>query len=511
MKRLNVIMKNINVKRLILTIFAIFYFAVTNICIFYGYQYEPEYTYVSSGLKIFGVVLIFAIFSPIFYFIIIHLYGDKEKFKLKSFVISVAACILNVVYAINSYHLDKKFGTFSNEWGDTTSILFFIIAYLFVWQKLNWLNKMKYKLLNLTSYKKSRKRKNNVKFVLNFLTENPLFVMFVLLQGLAVSSLIGNRYTFKQWIENDEKAVLLIILAMAIMSLMQLTILIGLTALYKNRKIYSIIIASVASMFIMPIALNYDFFDYHIDIFYIKDKMASAIESKKVAKQHRKDLEKELENGSKKFLENFEIANDIHVAKVGQVIKFGKTFVKNNMSGKEDAYYYVLKKENEILTLISLFCIDYVDNDFMYKNGNKGYYDYLDNAYYINAFTDAEKKIIVDTIAKDQSKHKVYLPNTNDLLLLSNMENKANLGVVNDTLLKEIRKHKTIFNDFYFRGACEYLIEPHILKPNTIRTRIIYNGVNDDAVYDYDEKRNLDYHGEMTIFIRTKISIRIDN
>lgn len=90
------------------------------------------------------------------------------------------------------------------------------------------------------------------------------------------------------------------------------------------------------------------------------------------------------------------------------------------------------------------------------------------------------------------------------------MNNKVNLGVVNDTLMKEIRKHMTVFNDHYFRGTCEYLLEPHILKPNTIRTRLYYQGVENSVICDYDEKGKLDYHGVMSIFVRTKISVDIN-
>ena len=504
-------MKNIDVKKLIVTAFAIFYFAVMNICIFYGFQYEPEYTYVGTEYKMILLVLVFAIFSSIFYFIIIHLYGDTEKFKLKTFVITLIAAALNVAYAINNYHLDKKYGTLSKLWGDTTAIIFLVIAYLFVWQKINWLNKMKQKLLNLNTYKKSRKKKNIILTILNSLTENPLIIILILLLIIIMTDLIGRRYSFGQWIEYDLSPAAIIELAMVLMSLIQLAIVLGLNAFYKNKKtIYSIIAVLLASMLIAPIAFNYDFFDYHIDIFHLKNQIERSIEDKKAASEYKKELEEELKNGPIKFLENFEIAKDIHEAKVGQVVKFGKTFVKNDISNKEDAYYYVLNKEDNILTLISLFCVDYVDNDFIYENGNKGYYDYFDNEYYKNAFNDAEKKMIVDTVAQDQNKHKVYVPSVNDLLIMDSMNNKVNLGVVNDTLMKEIRKHITVFNDHYFRGTCEYLLEPHILKPNTIRTSLYYQSVENSVIRDYDEKRQLDYHGVMSIFVRTKISVDIN-
>lgn len=501
-------MKNANVKKLILTAFAIFYFAVMNICIFYGFQYESEYTHVGTEYKMILLVLVFVIFSSIFYCIIIYLYGDTEKFKLKTFVISFIAGFLNIAYAVNVYYLDKKYGTFAYSMGDPT--VFLIIAYLFVWQKLNWLNKMKYKLLNLNAYKKSRKKKNIILFILNFLTENPIVIILILLLFIIISDLLGRRYSFKQWVEYDLTQAALIEFAMAIMSLMQLAIVLGLNGFCKNKKLYSVIVVSVISLFMAPIVFNYDLFNYHIDIFYLKNRIVNAIEDKKAASKYKKELEKELKNGPIKFLENFEIAKDIHEAKVGQVVKFGKTFVKNDISNKEDAYYYVLNKEDNILTLISLFCVDYVDNDFIYENGNKGYYDYFDNEYYKNAFNDAEKKMIVDTVAQDQSKHKVYVPSANDLLIMDSMNNKVNLGVVNDTLMKEIRKYMTVFNDHYFRGRCEYLLEPHILKPNTIRTCLYYQSIENSVICDYDKKRQLDYHGVMSIFVRTKISLDIN-
>ena len=507
-------MKNIKTKKLILTIFAVLYFVITNICIYYGYKYMSEYyaasnSFLSEG-SIVGMCLIYTLLSSLFYFLIIYLYEDSENAKLKTFFICAICLILHLVYAIVNIDVYKVYGTLSyTVVGKEITIMFLTTVYLLVWAKINWLVNTKNKLLNLNINKKSRKKKNIVLSILNFLIENPLVLIFILLQIIILSTSYLNRYDMKYVIEEGEIPILLIVFALALVSLVQLAIVLALNAFCKNKHaIKGIVVVTIIVLICMPNLMGYDFFQYHFDFYNIKKQIVKSINEKKNASEHKKEVEEALKNGSKKYLSNFEVADDIDVAKTGQVVKFGKTFVKNEMSNKEDAYYFVLNKEDNVLTLVSLYCIDVIDNDFIYKNGSKGYYDYLDNEYYKNAFNDKEKSMIVDIEAEDKSKHKVYIPNTKELLLLKSKNDKASLGVVNDTLLKEIRKHYKVFNDYYFRGELKYLIEPHILKPNTIRMRACANN-SLDVIHDYDEKKSLDVYGMWSFFLRTKIMVDV--
>lgn len=497
-------MKNINVKKLILIIFTIFCFVAINICMYYGYQYGPVYAYTSEENIIIKLVLVYALLSSIFYFMIIYLYGDTEKFKLKTLLFSAICCILHILYPIASYKIPLKSKTLSYAIrGNTGAPLFLVIAYIFVWLKINWLQKTKYRLLNLTTYKKSRKKKNLVLSILDFLTENPLIIVAFLL--LAVVLPLIDFKDLGRWFEYGIKPALIILIAMAIMSIIQIAIVMVINAFYKDKKtIREIIIVSVALIFLIPYLFEYDYFDYR----YIKDKIVEEINYKKEADENKKQLEKELASGAKNFLSDFEVAENINTAKKGDVVKFGRTFVKNDMSNKEDAYYYVLEKKDKVLTLVSLYCIDMADIDSICGNGYKGYYDYLDSEYYNNAFSDEEKKMMVDIKAQDNSIHKVYVPSAKDIQLMIQANDKSFYGVVNNTTLKEIRKHTTVFNDHYFRGICDYLLEPHMLKPNTIRIKRLNDNDYAGAICDYsndDIKRG--YYGVGRIFLRTKIMV----
>ena len=210
-----------------------------------------------------------------------------------------------------------------------------------------------------------------------------------------------------------------------------------------------------------------------------------------------------VKNLIKGYLGNYEVVDDIYKAEERQVVKFGKTFVKDNKSNKEDAYYYVLKKDDNILTLISLYCIDEVSSDFICENGIEELYKYFDSEYYNNAFNDTEKNMIVDIVAANKSKHKVYLPNAEDVLLMLS-DYKAAFAVANYTLYEKMKKQYSYQTDLYTNGYLAYHVEPSVLKPNTIRIKYNFSDYI-GSIVDYDIK-NLT---ENNYTVRTKIMVDI--
>ncbi|MBR3289075.1 MAG: hypothetical protein IKI71_04860 [Lachnospiraceae bacterium] len=147
------------------------------------------------------------------------------------------------------------------------------------------------------------------------------------------------------------------------------------------------------------------------DISLISD-LRDDINYKQKEKSSAKLDEKYKKESIKNYLEKFHIASNIKNANEGEIVKFGKTFLKTNPWSKEDNYYFVYKKEGNELTLLSLYIIDKLENDdLMVENGEYRYKTYLDTTFYENAFTRAEKKMIVEKTYEDGRKHKVYVPN----------------------------------------------------------------------------------------------------
>ena len=492
-------MKNVNLKKIIISIIAMIFFVLMNICIFFCLE---QY----SINEIIGIIAIYAIYSSLFCFVILHFYRDNSKriYKIVSFVVSAICCIMHCMYE----YLAKNF-YYSHE----PLIILAIILYLFVWVKLNWLRNIEKIITKVENTdKKSRIKRNVLISIFDLLIENPIAVYIVgFIVLVIIFDIITNHYSIVSIIEKDGIPFLTILGVIIIISIVQLAIVFALNAFAKNKKVIYVVIGVMCAIILfVPSDFKTELFGYDLNLITIvKNGVINKINDKIAEIKSKQEIDGQYKDGITKYLSIFDLVEDIHNANAGQVVKFGKSFLKSNISNKEDAYYYVLEKNENILTLISLYCIDVIDNNYIYKNGNKGYYDYLDNEFYNNAFDSNEKNMIVDIVAVDKTKHKVFIPSTKDVFLMDNNTSTNPVkGVVNNTLYNELKKHIAIFNDYYLRGVCEYIIEPHILKPKTIRTRfLIEDGIK--RIFDYDETKQLDYHGVMSIFLRTKIMVDI--
>ena len=220
-----------------------------------------------------------------------------------------------------------------------------------------------------------------------------------------------------------------------------------------------------------------------------KYKIQDSIESKK-----RNELTKErMHEYIGRLISNYTIATDIKNAKAGDVIAFGKSYTKANKKSSLDSYYYVFDKEGNILTLISFYIQDVLEyKDVASEETIESYKKYLDTEFYNNAFSDEERMCIVEKIYEDGNSHKVYLPSTKDV-------NKYDLTEGFGKVLTISCPDKNLYDSYFCKKnafnldgkSIKYLLSPHILKPNTVRSieMRMKNKRNMLEISDYNELR----------------------
>lgn len=218
-------------------------------------------------------------------------------------------------------------------------------------------------------------------------------------------------------------------------------------------------------------------------------KVQNSIERKK-----RNELTKErMHEYIDRLISNYTIATDIKNAKVGDVVAFGKSYTKANKKSSLDSYYYVFDKDGDMLTLISFYLQDVVEyKDVASAETIESYKKYLDTEFYNNAFNDKEKLCIIERIYEDGNSHKVYLPSTKDV---NKYDLTESLGKVITISCPDKNLYDSYFckkNAFNLDGeSIKYLLSPHILKPNTIRSiqMGMKNKRNMPIIRDYNELR----------------------
>ena len=275
-------------------------------------------------------------------------------------------------------------------------------------------------------------------------------------------------------------------------------------------------------------ALLKPFIDVHDSFQFIKAtienkryKVQNSIERKK-----RNELTKErMHEYIDRLISNYTIATDIKNAKVGDVVAFGKSYTKANTKSSLDSYYYVFDKDGDILTLISFYLQDVVEyKDVASAETIESYKKYLDTEFYNNAFNDKEKLCIIERIYEDGNSHKVYLPSTKDV-------NKYDLTEGYGKVLTISCPDKNLYDSYFCKKSAfnldgesiMYLLSPHILKPNTIRSirMVIKNKRNIPIISDYNvlrivESKENDKDDDLIsvlvykkLYIRPKITIDI--
>lgn len=248
-------------------------------------------------------------------------------------------------------------------------------------------------------------------------------------------------------------------------------------------------------------------------------KVQDSIERKK-----RNELTKErMHEYIDRLISNYTIAIDIKNAKVGDVVAFGKSYTKANKKSSLDSYYYVFDKDGDMLTLISFYLQDVLEyKDVASAETIESYKKYLDTEFYNNAFNDKEKLCIIERIYEDGNSHKVYLPSTKDI-------NKYDLTEGYGKVLTISCPDKNLYDSYFCKKnafnldgeSIKYLLSPHILKPNTIRSigMGIKNKRNIPIISDYNgivESKENDKDDDLIsalvykkLYIRPKITIDI--
>ena len=218
-------------------------------------------------------------------------------------------------------------------------------------------------------------------------------------------------------------------------------------------------------------------------------KVQDSIERKK-----RNELTKErMHEYIDRLISNYTIATDLKNAKVGDVVAFGKSYTKANKKSSLDSYYYVFDKDGDMLTLISFYLQDVVEyKDVASEETIESYKKYLDAEFYSNSFSDEERMCIVEKIYEDGNTHKVYLPSTKDV-------NKYDLTESFGKVLTISCPDKNLYDSYFCKKSAfnfdgesiKYLLSPHILKPNTVRSIQIgmKNKRNMPIIRDYNELR----------------------
>ena len=166
----------------------------------------------------------------------------------------------------------------------------------------------------------------------------------------------------------------------------------------------------------------------------------------------------------------------INEADVFDVVKFGRTY-ENGKVVNDDNYYLVLNKEDNILTLYSLY-----PNGSIYgsdlKNSSYDINTYLNKDFYKNSFNSKEKKMIIKKDGKFvrliKSTELEYFYKYNE------KKNELNNDIIN-------------LDNFYYYDS---VIEKTRLKPNLLRTfrynRFCY--INEEYLKNLTDKFKIDYN-----------------
>ena len=166
----------------------------------------------------------------------------------------------------------------------------------------------------------------------------------------------------------------------------------------------------------------------------------------------------------------------INEADVFDVVKFGRAY-ENGKVVNDDNYYLVLNKEDNILTLYSLY-----PNGSIYgsdlKNSSYDINTYLNKDFYKNSFNSKEKKMII----KKDGKF-VRLIKSTELEYFYKYNEKKN----------ELNNDIIDLDNFYYYDS---VIEKSRLKPNVLRTfrynRFCY--INEEYLKNLTDKFKIDYN-----------------
>ena len=159
--------------------------------------------------------------------------------------------------------------------------------------------------------------------------------------------------------------------------------------------------------------------------------------------------QKDLYENYKSNIKNINEANEFDIVKLGK--GYG-----NYKKYNEDTYYLVINKNNNILTLYSLYVNGKIPMETAENLSYETFYKYLNNEFYNNSYKKHEKQMIVEN-----NGIKVRLPKIDEIRKIIEKNFDEKIYDFNTT------KPYLISDDF--------IIEPSRLKPNTFR---IYNASN---------------------------------
>lgn len=208
-------------------------------------------------------------------------------------------------------------------------------------------------------------------------------------------------------------------------------------------------------------------------------------------------------------LDDYKVVENINDAEVGDVIKFGKSFVKNNISKKIDNYYCVLDKNEDYITLMSFYCVDLLNyDDLEYYDNEYKIVEYLNTTFYENAFSEEEKELIIEKSYNKSKEYKVYIPSLYEV-----SKAKDNKNIIKFLRMK-IGDWNIYYNYFkentdnpFNNSIRNYVLSPHRLQKNTVRIYSTGESRDIDRIYDR-ELTSSDSFFKFNIGLRPIITIK---
>ena len=430
-----------------------------------------------------GIIISIEIYHFISQFILYNLFKDKDK---KYYLIRLIRffIIIFIISAIDSLYLiynEQGYFRLENVFGLISVALMLVMSqFLSSVFLLDFLNKY---------IEKGRKIKNYLIYMLRYAFQSSITIVI-----FAALDYIVYLYAFNYSNYYDYNGFLVVFVIIFISSIViylltnLFTILISKRLNTKNFTFYlSLILLLVIAIYyrkplLSPINKIIENIEYKNYLKKKEDKEKNEIMEKKMLAI--KNSKEEIEN----VVSKYNMVNDFTKANVGDIVKFGKSFLKSDVTKKIDSYYYVFDKNDDEITLISLYYTDKVlSNDIKYDDNNLKIINYLDTTFYENAFNDEEKAHIVKKVYEDGKEHYVFVPG---LKFITDDKNKEinNNEIVN--ALPNVQVYDNYINsvDRYQLevGNINYgmLLSNHFLKPKSYRFINIVNRNMQIEIYD---------------------------